>query len=125
MELTNQISLTSGGIYAREGPPGRLSVYFTTTVYISSYLGAGVPDEGQAAFERERAAFRSMLPNLRQHAGQFVAIHDGKVAASDESRNGVIRKFFSEHLDGASVYVGFVGSRPVARVPSPVVVRRH
>lgn len=36
-----------------------------------------------AKWDREKAAFRAMLPDLlRTHAEQYVAVHDGRVVAS-------------------------------------------
>jgi hypothetical protein len=84
-------------------------------------LGAVADD--LTPFEREKMSFLRMKPHLGQYAGQFVAIHGGRVAAADQFRNGVLRKFFGEYPAGTSVYVGFIGPRPIARVTGPLVVR--
>lgn len=75
-------------------------------------------------FEREKAAFLRKRPLLRQHAGEYVAIHDGEVAASDRSRNGALRKFFARYPANTSVYIGFVGTKPMARVGPHFFVQR-
>lgn len=92
----------------------------------SSRAGAtlGAVSDDQTPFEREKAAFNRKRHSLRHLAGQYVAIHDGRVAASDPSRNGVLRKFFAEYPPGTSVYIGFIGRRPVARVRPAFFVRR-
>ena len=65
-------------------------------------------------FEREKAAFHAKLSELkRKYLGQYVAIHNGQVAAYGESENDVARRFFREHPD-ADVYIGFVGEPQIA-----------
>ena len=85
----------------------------------------GVPVDDLTPFEREKAAFRHERPFLNQYAGKFVAIHSGQVAASGESMSAVLEKFFTAHAAGTSVYIGFVGRMPVARVSAPVFLRRR
>jgi uncharacterized protein DUF5678 len=88
-------------------------------------LSLGIPADDQAPFEREKSAFRRKRQFLRQHIGEFVAMHDGEVVAADKSRSGVLRKFFARYPAGTSVYIGFIGRTPVARVTAPFFVRRH
>ena len=82
------------------------------------------PADDRTPYEREKAAFRRKEPFLRQHAGEFVAIHGGEIAVTENSRNAVVRKFFARHPAGASVYIGFVGRKPAVRVTSQFFVRR-
>jgi hypothetical protein len=91
---------------------------------VISSRGLGVPADDQTPFEREKAAFLRKRPFLGVYSGEFVAIHDAQVAASDKSRNGVLRKFFAKYPSGTSVYIGFVGRAPIARVSAPVFARR-
>lgn len=84
----------------------------------------GSPPDDQTPFEREKRAFLRKRAYLRQHAGEFVAIHGGQVAASAKSRNEVLRKFFADHPAGTSVYVGFVGPKPVARISAQLFAKR-
>lgn len=122
VELENRPA-SSGLIAPSKSAPVTLSAYLTATVTISGSLSLGALAEDQTAFQRERTTFRLMLPRLQEYAGQFVAIHGGRVVTSGTSRNAVIRGFFSEYPENTSVYIGFVGPRPVARVPTPLVVR--
>ena len=124
-ELVNR-QVSSGGLLAPQASTiGLLSEYLSTTTAISAGLfsGSSTTADDRMGFQRERMAFRLMMRQLKQYSGQFVAIHDGRVAAVDASRNAVVRKFFAEHPAGTSVYVGFVGPRPIARVPTPLVAR--
>lgn len=82
------------------------------------------PDDDQTPFQREKAAFIRKRSSLRHLTGKFVAMHNGQDVASDETRNGVLRRFFSQYPAGTSVYIGFVGPRPIARVSAPRFVRR-
>ena len=82
------------------------------------------PADDHTPFEREKAAFLRKRHFLRQHAGEYVAIHDGDVAAFDRSRNMTLRKFFARYPAGTSVYIGFVGTKPVARVGPHSFVQR-
>jgi len=86
--------------------------------------GLGVPADDLTPFAREKAAFIRQLPSLRHLTGQFVAVHGGRVVVSGESRNSVLRQFFADHPVGDSVYIGFIGRRPIARVSAPVFIRR-
>lgn len=75
-------------------------------------------------YELEKAEFRRLLPTLhRQYAGQFVAICDGQVWGSDVSRNALVSRFFEVYPEGRAVYIGFVGPRPVLRLPTSLVRR--
>ena len=89
------------------------------TVYAASF-GATATLRRETAFDRERRAFRLLLPTLSAYEGQFVAIHEGWVIVTDRTRNGALRKFFSRYPIGTSVYIGFVGQTPIARVTAPI-----
>ena len=120
--LTNRPSAFRGGIASVET--------YTRTNWLLAAEGAfsaslNVPADDQTPFERERAAFLRKRPYLSQHAGEFVAIHNGEVEAADKSRNATLRKFFAKYPPGTSVYLGFVGTRPIARVPTPLAVRHR
>ncbi len=76
-------------------------------------------------YAAERAAFRRLLPALaRSHGGQFVAIHRGQPWGFDASRNELVRRFFTQNARGTAVYIGFLGPKPVVRVPTPSIRRR-
>ena len=50
----------------------------------------------ETPYERERRAFRELLPELLQtHFGQYVVIHDGKVVASGSDRVAVALEAYS------------------------------
>jgi hypothetical protein len=75
----------------------------------------------ESDWERERRAFRELLPALRTtHEGQYVAIKDRKVVASGPDEVAVALKAYS--LVGyGPLYVGQVRDipRPPVRIPSP------
>ena len=102
-----------------------LGASLVCAVSSSSGLSSAVvaADDAETEFQRERSAFRLLLPRLAQYRGQFVAIHEGQVVASDASRNALVRRFFEKYGESASVYIGFIGPQPIARVPTPFVVR--
>ena len=93
-----------------------------TVVAVSASIG--LPADDQTPFEREKVAFQRRLPQLAKYRGQFVAIHNGELVDTDPSRNALVRRFFERYGDRASVYVGFVGGRPAARIPTPFITRR-
>jgi hypothetical protein len=75
----------------------------------------------ETAWERERRAFRALLPELRKnYDGQFVAIKDGKVAANGP--DGVVVALEAYFRVGyGPLYLGYVSDspRPPVRIPSP------
>lgn len=74
-------------------------------------------------FEDEKATFFSMLPMLHsRYPEEYVAIARGAIADHDHSRLQLVRRFFSRFND-TPVYVGFVGARDVARIPTPFIRR--
>jgi hypothetical protein len=74
------------------------------------------------AFERERTAFRTLLPLLKHsHPGKFVAIHEGSVADSDTSREELVRRFFA-HFGDVSVYIGYVGQPDMTYQVTPFLI---
>ncbi len=79
----------------------------------------------ESAYERERRAFREMLPELLEtHSGQYVAIRDGKVAASGTDRVAVALEAYSR-VGYGPLYLGEVTAKPPrpARIPTPRIWR--
>lgn len=87
------------------------------------FSARGIADD-QTPFDRERAAFKRLLPMLTKYSGHFVAIHNGQVVDFDMSRNVLVQRFFRKHGEGASLYVGFIGARPSVQIPTPFIRRR-
>jgi PHD/YefM family antitoxin component YafN of YafNO toxin-antitoxin module len=79
------------------------------------------PDE---AFERERAAFERLKPELlKTHKGQFVAIHKGEVVDADTDNRELAKRIYARKL--FPVYIQLVSKQPrVIELPSPEEVRR-
>jgi hypothetical protein len=74
----------------------------------------------ETAWERERRAFRALLPELRaKYVGQFVAIKDGKVVASGPDEVAVALEAYSR-VGYGPLYRGYVADtpRPPVRIPS-------
>jgi hypothetical protein len=84
----------------------------------SPSFSLGVPADDLTPFERERAAFFLKLRELMTtHAGEYVVISGGQVAAHGTSENETARRFFHDHPDAADVYIGFVGEqRPAYQI---------
>ena len=113
MTLGNQLTST-GLLTAHEPVVGAITVYLNDTVTAYSALPFNILVDELIPFEREKAAFHWRLPELKKgHLGQYVAIHNGEVAAYGESENDVARRFFHEHPT-ADVYIGFVGEQQPA-----------
>jgi hypothetical protein len=84
-----------------------------------------LPMTPETPYERERRAFREMLPELlKAHSGQYVVIHDGKVVASGSDRVAVALEAYSR-VGYVPVYLGHVTDEPQrpARIPSPRIWR--
>jgi len=61
--------------------------------------------EYMEAFERERAAFEKLKPQLLEtHAGQYIAIHDGQVVDSDASDTELAKRVLPRYPNQA-VYI--------------------
>ena len=88
----------------------------------ASFPGPEASNE-EAIFRGEKAAFFRQLPQLGAFFGRYVAVHGGVVQESDPSLREVSRRFFGRFGD-VPVYIGFVGRRPPARIPTPLI-RRH
>lgn len=81
------------------------------------------PEQTARTFENERDAFRALLATLQvTHPGEHVVIQNGAVADHDVSRPRLLRRFFGQDRQ-EPVYIGFVGPRRVARVPTPLFRR--
>ncbi len=79
----------------------------------------------ETAYERERRAFRELLPELlKTHFGQYVAIHDGKVVASGSDEIAVAMEAYTR-VGYVPLYLGHVTDEPQrpARIPSPRIWR--
>lgn len=123
MELINKPT-SQGALVPRTLVRQELSAELRTTVRLS---GGTMPDlriaDDRTSFEREQAAFELLRPTLERYRGQFVAIHNGQLRDFDLSRNALVRRFFRAHGEGASLYVGYIGSQPAVRVPTPLFRR--
>jgi Family of unknown function (DUF5678) len=74
----------------------------------------------ETACERERRAFRTLLPELRlKYDGRYAAIKDGKVVASGSDRVVVALEVHSR-VGYGPLYLGHVtdSPRPPIRIPS-------
>ncbi|PKO24192.1 MAG: hypothetical protein CVU38_00105 [Chloroflexi bacterium HGW-Chloroflexi-1] len=80
-------------------------------------------EEQLAHLQSERAAFQRLLPELLDtHAGQFVAIHDGRVVDADADQRALAGRVITQGWE--PVYIQEVRAEPyVYEVPSPEVVR--
>jgi hypothetical protein len=68
-------------------------------------------------WERQYTAFRQLLPDLmKTHAGQYVAIHEGRVVDVDPNELVLIERVLGR-VGNVSIHVGLVAdSEPVARL---------
>lgn len=79
----------------------------------------------ESEWERERRAFRALLPELRlKYDGHYVAIKDGKVVASGSDRVAVALEAYSR-AGYVPQYLGHVTDSPLPPVciPSPHCAR--
>lgn len=98
-----------------------VSLAATFTVSSASFWGPA-PDD-QSPYDREKAALERLRPSLARYAGHYVAVHNGRVVDYDLSRNELVQRFFREHGEGASLCIGFIGTRPSVRIPTPFIRR--
>jgi hypothetical protein len=83
-----------------------------------------LPQREPTKFEQERRAFLRLLPQLlATHRGQYVAIHDEKVAESGADRMEVAMKVW-KRVGGVDLYVGLVTDEPEPVARSGVVRQR-
>jgi len=83
-----------------------------------------LPQREPTKFEQERRAFFRLLPQLLAiHRGQYVAIHDEKVAESGTDRMEVAMKVW-KRVGGVDLYVGLVTDEPEPVSRSGVVRER-
>jgi len=78
-------------------------------------------------FEREKDAFRRLLPELlKTHLGKVVAIHDGQVVEAGTSRIEVAMATF-RRVGAVPIFVEFVTEDPprVFRIPGLRLARRE
>jgi hypothetical protein len=84
-----------------------------------------LPQREPTKFERERRAFLRLLPQLlATHRGQYVAIHDEKVAESGPDRMEIALKVW-KRVGGVDLYIGLVTDEPEPVARSGVVRERH
>ncbi len=84
------------------------------------------PPASSDTWERERAAFFRLLPSLlRSHAGEYVAVHDGRVVGSGPDQVEVALRAYEAH-GYVPIFVGLVTDQPprAVRVPSPRIIHR-
>jgi hypothetical protein len=63
-------------------------------------------------FERERQAFRRMLPQLMQtHHNEYVAVHDEQVEDTGPDRLSVAMRVLNR-IGNVDIYVGWVSDQP-------------
>jgi len=77
---------------------------------------------GDEDFERERAAFLRLKPELlKTHHGLFVAVHNGQVVDSDANSIALALRITEKQID--PVYAQLVSEEPrIADIPSPEVI---
>lgn len=77
------------------------------------------------AFERERAAFEMLKPQLlKTHSEQYVAIHDGQVVDTDKSDTELAQRVLPRFRNQA-VYIQIVQPElPVYEIASPEELTR-
>jgi len=77
---------------------------------------------GDEDFERERAAFLRLKPELlKTHHGLFVAVHNGQVVDSDANSIALALRITEKQID--PVYAQLVSEEPrIADLPSPEVI---
>jgi len=86
---------------------------------LTATFSEGPRDDETTLYQFERIAFRQLLPTLEaQFGGKYVAIHRGTVVDADVSHGALVRRFFQKHGD-THVYVGYVGTPPIAHQLSP------
>ena len=81
----------------------------------------------ETRYERERRAFRELLPDLlKTHFGQYVAIRDGQPVASGTDRVAVALEAYSR-VGYGPLYLGHVTEElpQPARIPTPRIWRGH
>jgi hypothetical protein len=66
----------------------------------------------QSKWDREFLAFQQLLPGLlATHRGQFVAIHDGKVADCGDDKLALALRVLTQ-IGNVSIHVGLVTEEP-------------
>lgn len=76
---------------------------------------------------RERSAFQKLLPGLlATSAGQFVAIHNGRVVASGGDKIRAAQQAYAQ-CGYVPIYVGHVVDKPlpISRIPTPRSAARN
>jgi prevent-host-death family protein len=65
-----------------------------------------------ADWEREREAFERLSPRMRRrHTGRFVAVHRGRVIATDADHDRLFHRVW-KRLRGKTFFIGLAGAEP-------------
>ena len=85
-----------------------------------------VPQRNDGKWERERSAFRRLLPNLLTTSpGKYVAIHEESVVETGDSSVETAQLAYAK-FGYIPIFIGFVSDQGprIVRFPSPRVARR-
>lgn len=95
------------------------STKLTGWLWVADASGESASDP-EREFQMEKAAFEEQLPILKgRFAGQYVAVHNGRVEEVAASEAEVVRRFFDRFHD-THVYIGYVGdTQPATYQVSP------
>jgi hypothetical protein len=113
-----------------EVPAGPAEVFLVIESAEKAARSAHAPSPAsvlQEKFERERAAFRRLLPGLLDtHRGLYVAVHDGEAVESGPDQIDVAKRAYAK-FGNVPIYVGLVTDQPqpVVRIPHVKVVDRR
>lgn len=94
--------------------------------WVAERLATSKSDEPPTTFEQEAAAFEQLKPALlKQYAGQYVAIYQGRVVASGGDKFELLRQVYKTFGE-IPCYIDMVSTEPPRRVrmPSFRVVRK-
>ncbi len=87
-------------------------------------VGTSVPSSSDPIFERNRAAFQKLLPDLlKTYRGKWVAIVNEKVAVIGDSSALVIEEVIGKFGDVRTYMQEVLEARRVYRISGPRVVR--
>lgn len=91
----------------------------------SAILDVNILQRPPSKFERERRAFYRLLPDLLgTHRGQYVAVHNERIADSGPDRLSVAQRVL-EKVGPTDIYVGLVDVEPVRPSRSGVLRELH
>lgn len=108
----------------------------SSRLFVQPYSPSSVDSEGRSprsssdhasrfAYEQEKAAFSTLLPDLiSEYLGKYVAVHGGVIVDSDFSSSRLVQRFFARH-GKVSVFIGLVGGRRTVRGRTPRLGRSY